>query len=145
MPASAALVAGLRERGHAAVVSGAGPTVLALCDGVQARARRGGCACSDGRRVPPGACWCRAWPWTVLGWNHSTTADPTASRGPGLRCPASDGRTHRAPSAGTPPRSIPCCARPACRTPSGSVESDASAPSRSDCARSGGATDEFTP
>ena len=36
MPASAALVAGLRERGHAAVVSGAGPTVLALCDGVQA-------------------------------------------------------------------------------------------------------------
>ena len=36
MPASAALVAGLRERGHAAVVSGAGPTVLALCDGVRA-------------------------------------------------------------------------------------------------------------
>ena len=36
MPDSAALVAGLRERGHAAVVSGAGPTVLALCDGVQA-------------------------------------------------------------------------------------------------------------
>ena len=34
--ASAALVAGLRGRGHAAVVSGAGPTVLALCDGVQA-------------------------------------------------------------------------------------------------------------
>ena len=39
MPASAALVAGLRARGHAAVVSGAGPTVLALCDGVQAAER----------------------------------------------------------------------------------------------------------
>lgn len=36
MPASAALVAGLRVRGHAAVVSGAGPTVLALCDGAEA-------------------------------------------------------------------------------------------------------------
>jgi homoserine kinase len=32
MPASAALLADLRARGTAAVVSGAGPTVLALCD-----------------------------------------------------------------------------------------------------------------
>ena len=39
MPASAALIAGLRERGHAAVVSGAGPTVLALCDGEDAADR----------------------------------------------------------------------------------------------------------
>ena len=33
---AAHVVAGLRERGHAAVVSGAGPTVLVLCDGPEA-------------------------------------------------------------------------------------------------------------
>jgi homoserine kinase len=32
MPASAALLADLRSHGVAAVVSGAGPTVLAICD-----------------------------------------------------------------------------------------------------------------
>lgn len=36
MPDSAALVAGLRARGHAAVVSGAGPTVLVLAHGAGA-------------------------------------------------------------------------------------------------------------
>lgn len=39
MPGSAALIAGLREGGHAAVVSGAGATVLALCDGAEAADR----------------------------------------------------------------------------------------------------------
>lgn len=42
MPASAALVAGLREAGHAAVVSGAGPTVLVLADGAEAADRAAG-------------------------------------------------------------------------------------------------------
>ncbi|MEY9891946.1 homoserine kinase [Catenulispora sp. MAP5-51] len=48
MPASAALIAALRDQGHAAVVSGAGPTVLVLTTEEQVQA-----VIAAGRRVVP--------------------------------------------------------------------------------------------
>ncbi|VXB06967.1 hypothetical protein MICRO11B_160005 [Micrococcus luteus] len=82
----------------------------------------------------------------MLGWNHSTTADPTASRGPGLRCPGL--RRPDAPCAvGRNPAAIHPVLRTAeCGTPSGSVESGRLRPvtQRLRTIR-GGATAEFTP
>jgi homoserine kinase len=61
MPESAALVAALREGGHAAFISGAGPTVMALANGgaeadamVEFIARRGG---SDTSAASDGVSW----------------------------------------------------------------------------------------
>ena len=76
MPATAALVAGLRAAGHAAVVSGAGPTVLVLTTEDQVQT-----VISDGVKIAPAG-------WQALGLAvddaGAVSLNPTEGAGRGL-------------------------------------------------------------
>ncbi|WP_136518869.1 homoserine kinase [Cellulomonas telluris] len=68
MPESLALVDALRARGVAAVVSGAGPTVLALARGGDATAGRAGDDVPDGRATDADAAVADAFGGVMAGW-----------------------------------------------------------------------------